>query len=154
MLASILCLGMDTRTPRVHVPAFADSYLPGVTVSLKAAQSTYKGHEADCLQRPLRSRLQARLMSGVKGRGDTGMTARPRRRSGNLSALKVEIWGAIRAASAIIGDPHTEPDVKLKAASTLATAGAVYFRILEGSELQARLERLEALAQRNGHGSS
>jgi hypothetical protein len=43
MLASILCLGMDTRTPRVHVPAFADSYLPGVTVSLKAAQSTYKG---------------------------------------------------------------------------------------------------------------
>lgn len=45
MLASILCLGMATRTPRVHVPAFADSYLPGVTVSLKAAQSTYKGLE-------------------------------------------------------------------------------------------------------------
>jgi hypothetical protein len=47
MLASILCLGMDTRTPRVHVPAFADSYLPGVTVSLKAAQSTYNGTGAD-----------------------------------------------------------------------------------------------------------
>ena len=51
MLASILCLGMDTRTPRVHVPAFADSYLPGVTVSLKAAQSTYKGHGADAVPR-------------------------------------------------------------------------------------------------------
>ena len=27
---------LDIRHPRVHVPAFADSYLPGVTVSLKA----------------------------------------------------------------------------------------------------------------------
>jgi hypothetical protein len=57
MLASILCLGMDTRTPRVHVPAFADSYLPGVTVSLKAAQSTYKGMEP--------TRRSARLMPSV-----------------------------------------------------------------------------------------
>jgi hypothetical protein len=45
MFASIMCCGMETRTPRVQVPAFADSYLPGVTVSLKAAQSTYKGME-------------------------------------------------------------------------------------------------------------
>jgi hypothetical protein len=44
MFASITCLGLDTRTLRVHVPAFADSYLPGVTVSLKAAQSTYNGY--------------------------------------------------------------------------------------------------------------
>jgi hypothetical protein len=45
MLASLKGLSMDTRTLRVHVPAFADSYLPGVTVSLKAGQSTYKGME-------------------------------------------------------------------------------------------------------------
>jgi hypothetical protein len=51
MFASITCLGLDTRTLRVHVPAFADSYLPGVTVSLKAAQSTYKEHGADALKR-------------------------------------------------------------------------------------------------------
>jgi hypothetical protein len=74
-----------------------------------------------------------------------------RRRSGNLSALKLEVWSAIRAASAIIGDPTSEPEVKLKAASTLATAGAVYLRILEGSELEERITRLEALSQRNGH---
>jgi hypothetical protein len=66
MLASILCFGMDTRNPRVHVPAFADSYLPDVTVSLKAAQSTYKGYGADCLQRPLRSRFQRQLKPGVR----------------------------------------------------------------------------------------
>ena len=32
---------VDIRLPRVHVPAFPVSYLPGVTVSLKAGQSTY-----------------------------------------------------------------------------------------------------------------
>jgi hypothetical protein len=44
MFARITCLGLDTRTLRVQVPAVADSYLPDVTVSLKAVQSTYKGH--------------------------------------------------------------------------------------------------------------
>jgi hypothetical protein len=73
MLASILCLGMDTRTPRVHVPAFADSYLPGVTVSLKAAQSTYKGHGADAQERTAHAqrcydfRCQAVLRESVTG---------------------------------------------------------------------------------------
>jgi hypothetical protein len=51
MFASITCLGLDTRTLRVQVPAFADSYLPGVTVSLKAAQSTYKGPGAEVQER-------------------------------------------------------------------------------------------------------
>jgi hypothetical protein len=59
MFASITCLGLDTRTLRVQVPAFADSYLPGVTVSLKAAQSTYKGTGADRLQLRLRSAAPA-----------------------------------------------------------------------------------------------
>jgi hypothetical protein len=45
MFESIMCFGMDIRTLRVHVPAFADSSLPGVTISLKAGQSTYKGME-------------------------------------------------------------------------------------------------------------
>ena len=30
MLVSITCYGVHTRTPQVHVPAFPDSYLPGV----------------------------------------------------------------------------------------------------------------------------
>ena len=30
MLESIVCFGVHTRTPQVHVPAFPDSYLPGV----------------------------------------------------------------------------------------------------------------------------
>ena len=30
MFESIVCFGVHTRTPQVHVPAFPDSYLPGV----------------------------------------------------------------------------------------------------------------------------
>jgi hypothetical protein len=59
---------LHTRNPQVHVPAFADSYLPGVTVSLKAGQSTYKALAGDGKQRPLvpRSRFQPRLMPRVE----------------------------------------------------------------------------------------
>jgi hypothetical protein len=67
MCESIRCFGLDTRTLRVHVPAFADSYLPGVTVSRKAGQSTYKGPGADAFQPTLLRRFgfQARLRPGA-----------------------------------------------------------------------------------------
>ena len=32
MLESIKCFGLHIRTPRVHGPAFPDSYLPGVCI--------------------------------------------------------------------------------------------------------------------------
>jgi hypothetical protein len=47
MLASLAGYAVDIRHPRVHVPAFADSYLPAVTVSLKAGLYTYNGSGAD-----------------------------------------------------------------------------------------------------------
>jgi hypothetical protein len=75
--------------------------------------------------------------------GAPAIFRRPNRRSG-------AVFGP---ASAIIADPRAEADLTLKAASTLATAGAVYLRILEGSELQARIEALEEIVhRRNGHG--
>jgi hypothetical protein len=51
MLASIMCFGMETRNPRVHVPAFSDSYCQVYSVSPKAGQSTYNRHGADALKR-------------------------------------------------------------------------------------------------------
>ena len=87
------------------------------------------------------------------------MSVRPRRRAGNIQALKVEVWGAIRAASAVITDPDADPELKLKAASTLATAGGVYLRILEGSETETRVADMENIIQtaldqaQNGHGT-
>jgi hypothetical protein len=95
----------------------------------------------------------------AEGEGGLGMSARPRRRSGNLSALKVELWAAIRAASAIVGDRDSEPELKLKAASTLATAGGVYLRILEGSDTEDRVAQMETLMRtvmeqaQNGYGT-
>jgi hypothetical protein len=65
MFERIRCFGLETRTLRVHVPAVPDSDLPGVTVSLQAGQSTYKGPGADGLQRPLRSRFRQQLRPGV-----------------------------------------------------------------------------------------
>jgi hypothetical protein len=47
MCVSLAGYAVDSRHPRVHGPAFADSYLPGVTVSLKAGRYTYKGTGAD-----------------------------------------------------------------------------------------------------------
>jgi hypothetical protein len=41
MLVSLAGYAVDIRPPQVHVPAFADSYLPAVTVSLKAGLYTY-----------------------------------------------------------------------------------------------------------------
>jgi hypothetical protein len=40
MLESIVCLGLHTRHPRVHVPAFPDSYLPGV-FSITESRTVY-----------------------------------------------------------------------------------------------------------------
>ena len=45
MFVSLAGYAVDIRPLRGHVPAFADSYLPVVTVSLKAGQSTYKALE-------------------------------------------------------------------------------------------------------------
>jgi hypothetical protein len=47
MFVSLVGYALDIRTLRVHVPAFPDSYLSGVTVSLKAGQSTYKALAGD-----------------------------------------------------------------------------------------------------------
>jgi len=45
MFVSLAGYALDMRHPRVHVPAFADSYLPGVTESLKVGLYTYKALE-------------------------------------------------------------------------------------------------------------
>jgi hypothetical protein len=47
MFVSLVGYAVDIRPLRGHVPAFADSYLPAVTVSLKAGLYTYKGTGAD-----------------------------------------------------------------------------------------------------------
>ena len=40
MLERIMCFGMQIRHPRVHVPAFTDSYLP-VVFSITESRTVY-----------------------------------------------------------------------------------------------------------------
>lgn len=62
------------------------------------------------------------------------MKSRRRRDRGDICQLRVELWAGIRAASAMVEDPETTPALKLRAVSALATAAAVYARILEGGK--------------------
>ncbi len=83
------------------------------------------------------------------------MDAKPRQRrdSGDLCQLKVELWAGARAAAAVLDDPGASPTEKLRAISALATAGAVYLKLLSETEIEARLSALErAAAERHGHG--
>jgi hypothetical protein len=62
------------------------------------------------------------------------MQGKPRRRrdSGDWCQLRVELWAGIKAASGLLDDAETTPELKLRAVSALATAAAVYARILQG----------------------
>jgi hypothetical protein len=77
------------------------------------------------------------------------MAVRPRRRrgAGDLRQLKVELWAAICEAGDLLADPETDPELKLKAISALATATGVYLKLSEASEFEARLTTLEQRAQ-------
>jgi len=84
---------------------------------------------------------------------------RPQRRSGNFSALKVEVWAAIRAASAMLSDPEITPELKLRAVSAIATAGAVYAKLLEHDtgddkpdDLPGDIIVIRSTSGSNGHG--
>ena len=72
MFVSLAGSALDIRHPRVHGPAFADSYLPVVTISLKAGLYTYNRTGADALQRTLlrRFRFRARLTADVSCQGE------------------------------------------------------------------------------------
>jgi hypothetical protein len=59
------------------------------------------------------------------------MKARRRRDRGDICQLRVELWAGIRAASLIVDDPETTPELKLRAVSALATAASVYAKLLE-----------------------
>ena len=72
---------------------------------------------------------------------------RPQRRSGNISALRVELWAGIRAAAGMLEDPDLPPEVRLRAVSALATAGSVYMKLLSEGDFGERLAALERAAE-------
>jgi hypothetical protein len=82
------------------------------------------------------------------------MAAKPRhrRRQGSLSQLQSALWAAVSEATEMIEHPRSPKYLKLRAISALSTAAGVYIKLLEVSDLEKRLTRIEALlAERNGH---
>jgi hypothetical protein len=67
-VVSLKGYAVDSRTLRVQVPAFPDSYRSGVCSITASRLYTYKASGADCLQRPLvpRSRFRQQLTGSVR----------------------------------------------------------------------------------------
>jgi hypothetical protein len=76
-------------------------------------------------------------MSGQKRRTRRG-------KPGSLGDLQRELWGALRAASALLD--HETPELRLRAVHATAQAAAVYRAALADSELDQRLSALEEIA--------
>jgi hypothetical protein len=76
---------------------------------------------------------------------------------GNLAALKRRLWRAFCDAEDVLDLEDISTDVRLKAISTMGTVGAIYYKILMESDVEAQVKEMEALMQsllasRNGHG--
>jgi hypothetical protein len=70
---------------------------------------------------------------------------RPRRgRPGSLDDLKRELWGALRAAAALLDSEHA--DVRLRAAHAVSQCSATYRALLADAETDQRLTELEKIA--------
>jgi hypothetical protein len=75
---------------------------------------------------------------------------------GNLAALKRRLWRAFCDTEDLLDMEDLSPELRLRAIATMGTVGAVYAKLLEASELEARLSHMEALMEgrreaSNGH---
>jgi hypothetical protein len=79
------------------------------------------------------------------------MSATPRRRraSGTLGQLKGRLWAVIEYSTRLVEDEDRSPMLRLKASTALVQAALAYSRIVELSDHEARIARLEA--DRNSH---
>ena len=63
--------------------------------------------------------------------------------AGTLDELRCKLWRCLDRVEGILGDEDAEPTLVLKAAHCLSQVGSTYVRLVEGTELEKRLEALE-----------
>jgi hypothetical protein len=68
---------------------------------------------------------------------------------GDLEALRRKVWGAVLEAEGLLMRPRASMATKLRAIHALTQVALAYQRIVQGSELEERIRRLEkAVLQR------
>jgi hypothetical protein len=72
-----------------------------------------------------------------------------RPRAGDMAALQRILWRAILISEEVLMTADT-PELRLKAANTIAQSSAHYTRIVETVSLLARVEALEAAVRQGG----
>jgi hypothetical protein len=79
------------------------------------------------------------------------MSTSPRRRrgSGSLGQLKGRLWAVIEYSTRLVEDEERSPVLRLKASTALVQAALAYARLVESSDHETRIARLEA--ERNSH---
>lgn len=78
------------------------------------------------------------------------MLKKPRRRtrgSGTVSDVKRHLWEAITDAERLLRST-TDPKLRLRCTHAIATAGGVYAKVVEASELEQRIQRLEDIMKK------
>ena len=63
--------------------------------------------------------------------------------AGSLDELRCKLWRCLDRVERILGDEEAEPTLVLKAAHCLSQVGSTYIRLVEGTELEKRLDALE-----------
>lgn len=81
------------------------------------------------------------------------VNARPKmpRKPGDLAGLKRRLWWAITHCEYILATADTDEKI-LRTVHALCQTSLAYAKLIELSDMRRRLERLEALSRRNGHG--
>jgi hypothetical protein len=86
---------------------------------------------------------------------NNGKSPRKRRHQGpgDLEALRRKVWGAVLEAEGLLMRPRASITMKLRAIHALTQVALAYQRIVQGTELEERIRRLEeaVLQRRNGH---
>jgi hypothetical protein len=77
---------------------------------------------------------------------------RPHRPLSDLQDLRRKVWQAVIEADALLTKPRASISTKLRAIHALTQVAMAYQRIVQGTELEERVRRLEeAIHQRDGH---
>ena len=73
------------------------------------------------------------------------------RKPGDLGQLRAVLWRTIVEVEQLLDTRPPGHELVLKSAHALAQLAGAYTRLVETADLEERIQRLEAAAERNGH---